>query len=118
MKVFSVLMADPNPIHFDAAFVRSLGLGERPLNQGTLTMGYAVNAVLDWAGGVERLRSFRCRFKGNVLAGDELTVGGEVVAIEEQEGTSLATVEVWIARTSGERALEGTAVLDVAARTA
>ena len=37
MKVFSVLMDDPNPIHYDPEFVRSLGRGPEPVNQGTIT---------------------------------------------------------------------------------
>ena len=84
MKVFSVLMRDPNPVHFDPAFVRALGLGDRPVNQGTITMGYPITAVLEWAGGPERVVGFRCRFLRTLLADDEAIAGGEVTALETQ----------------------------------
>jgi 3-hydroxybutyryl-CoA dehydratase len=103
MKVFSVLMHDPNPIHYDHAFVRSLGLGDRPVNQGSITMGYLINAVLEWAGGPEHLERFQCRFHGSVLAGDTVTARGEVTAVED--GT--ATVELWLEGPDGARVLTG-----------
>ena len=106
MKVFSVLMGDPNPIHFDPEFVRSLGLGDRPVNQGTITMSYPVSAVIAWAGGVEALLSFRCRFLANVVAGDEVHAGGEVTAVEGET----AVLDIWLER-AGERVLQGSAVV-------
>jgi 3-hydroxybutyryl-CoA dehydratase len=115
MKVFSVLMADPNPIHFDPDFVRRLGLGEKPVNQGTITMSYAITAVVEWAGGVERLRRFTCRFRGSVFADDEITAGGEVTAVDVQAGETLATLDVWLARQTGERPVVGTAVVSLGA---
>jgi acyl dehydratase len=117
MKVFSVLMADPNPIHYDPDFVRGLGLGDRPVNQGTITMSYAITAVVEWAGGVERLRRFSCRFTGSVLADDEVTVGGEVTAVEQEAGETLVTLDVWLARQTGDRAVVGTAVVSLGAPT-
>lgn len=110
MKVFSVLMGDPNPIHFDPDFVRGLGLGEQPVNQGTITMSYAVSAVTDWAGGVERLLRFQCRFLANVLAGDSVTAGGTVTAVESTPTGATASLEVWLER-AGERVLAGSAVV-------
>src|SRR5690606_31094993 len=43
MRVCSALMADPSPIHYDAEFVARIGRGDRPINQGTLTIAYLVN---------------------------------------------------------------------------
>jgi len=111
MKVFSVLMGDPNPIHFDPEFVRGLGLGDRPVNQGTITMSYSVSAVVAWAGGVARLLKFRCRFLGNVVDGDEVTAGGRVTALESTDAGRTATLDVWLERKTGERAVEGSAVV-------
>lgn len=111
MKVFSVLMGDPNPIHFDPELVREMGL-EAPVNQGTITMGYPVSAVFEWAGGPDRLRSFRCRFAGNVVAGDRVTAGGEVTALgTDADGARTATLDVWLEREDGSRPVSGTAVV-------
>lgn len=110
MKTMAALLRDPNPIHFDPAVVRSLGLGEHPVNQGPLNVGYVVNALLVWAGGdPAALRRLQVRFTGNVFAGDRLTAGGEVVALEEIGGTTVATCEVWLDRDDGTRLLHGQA---------
>jgi 3-hydroxybutyryl-CoA dehydratase len=111
MKVFSVLMRDPSPIHFDPEYVRSLGLGDRPVNQGSITMAYVINAILAWTGDSRRLLQFRCRFLGSLLAGDEACVGGEVVAVDRDQGT--VSLSVWLDRDGGERIVEGSALVDL-----
>lgn len=111
MKVFSVIMADPNPIHFDPEFVARIGRGDRPVNQGTLNMAYLLNAVIAWLGGDDaaaRVKAFTCRFAGSVYAGDEVVAGGEVTAVEP-DGT--ATLSLWLDRDGGERVLSGTAAI-------
>jgi acyl dehydratase len=113
MKVFSVLMRDPNPVHFDPAFVQSLGLGDRPVNQGTITMGYPITAVLEWAGGPERVVSFRCRFLRTLLAEDEAIAGGEVTAVEREGERTVATLAIWLDRGNGDRVIEGSAAVVV-----
>jgi acyl dehydratase len=109
MKVFSVLMRDPNPIHFDPEFVASLGLGDSPVNQGTITMGYLLNAVLAWAGAAERLVVFRCRFLGSVVAGDTVRACGQVEAVEDDGDDRVVDLTVWLERADGERVLSGSA---------
>jgi acyl dehydratase len=111
MKVFSVLMDDPNPIHYDREFVRSLGRGEEPVNQGTITMGYLINAVVAWAGGVERLLRFRCRFGSSVVAGDRVVAGGTVTAVETGTRGQTAELEIWLKRSGDQTALTGSATV-------
>ena len=111
MKVFTLIMDDPNPIHFDPDFVRRLGRGERTINQGTLNIGYPLNALFDWLGGgaqASRLVSFSCRFAASVYEGDVVTAGGRVAGID---AAGQLTVELWLDRQDGERALSGVAVL-------
>jgi acyl dehydratase len=98
MKTMAALLADPNPIHWDVEAVRSLGLGERPVNQGPTNMAYVANMLAAWAGGHEHLVSLRVRFLANVFAGDRLNAGGTVVAVEAVEDGVLATCEVWLRR--------------------
>jgi acyl dehydratase len=111
MKVFSILMDDPNPIHYDPAFVRSLGRGDEPVNQGTLTMGYLMNAVIAWAGGAERLIRFRCRFGSSVVAGDRVVAGGTVTALGENPRGQTAELEIWLKRSGDQMALTGSATV-------
>lgn len=115
MKVFTVIMADPNPIHYDPAFVAQIGRGDRTINQGTLNIAYPLNTLMEWLGGEDacaRIASFTCRFAASVYEGDVVTVGGRVLEVDDLGG---ATVEVWLDRDGGERALSGTVVLRPAA---
>jgi acyl dehydratase len=107
MKVFSVLMRDPNPVHFDPEFVRSLGLGDKPVNQGSITMSYPITAVLEWVGDPERLVTFRCRFLKTLLADEVAIAGGEVTAVDDDR----ATVAIWLDREGGDRVIEGSATV-------
>jgi acyl dehydratase len=111
MKVFSILMDDPNPIHYDPEFVRSLGRGEEPVNQGTITMGYLINAVIAWAGGAERLIRFRCRFGSSVVAGDRVVAGGTVTALGENPRGRTAELDIWLKRSGDQMALTGSATV-------
>lgn len=110
MKVFSLLMADPNPIHFDAEFVAKIGRGDRPINQGTLNLAYLLNAVIQWLDGPDaagRIRRFTCRFGGSVYAGDEVVAGGQVTTVDDAG----ATMELWLDRDGADRVLTGSALI-------
>jgi len=104
MKVFSLLTDDPNPIHWDREAVQALGLGDLLINQGGLNVGYVVNAVAEWAGGPDRIREVAVRFLGNVYEGEEVRAGGTVKALDD----GLATLDVWLERPDGSRAVGGT----------
>ena len=41
-------------------------MGDRPVNQGPLNMGYLMTMLARWAGGRDRVLDFRVRFLGNV----------------------------------------------------
>jgi len=107
MKVFSVLMRDPNPIHFDPAFVESLGLGDRTVNQGTISMAYPINALLRLVDDPGQLVRFRCRFQGNLVTGDIVTVTGAVTSVDDE----LVGFDLWVDREDGMRALTCSAEL-------
>lgn len=113
MKTMAALLADPTPIHFDVAAVRALGMGERPINQGPLNMGYVMNAVCGWAGGADRLRRLRVRFVGTVHAGQGLRVRGVVTELVDDGTGRLAELNVWLETTgpSPVTVLSGTATM-------
>lgn len=93
MKTAAALLADPNPIHFDAEAVKSLGLGERPINQGPLNMGYLMNMLANFSGSHERLRQFKVRFVANVFAGDHVQATGQVTALHPDAAPNELEVE-------------------------
>jgi acyl dehydratase len=111
MSIFSLLMRDPNPLHFDPAAVAAAGLGERTVNQGTINVAYVLNELMRLAGAPERIRSFRCRFIGNVFAGDRVQAHARVSDVAQ----SLVTLEVRLDRADdGDGVLAGSATIDLA----
>ena len=108
MKLMAAILRDPNPIHFDAAEVRALALGDREVNQGPSNMSYLLNMVTRWSGGVATLRSVAVRFLGNVFAGDSVDCVGTVAAIDDDTG--LVTLDV-AARVGDRVVLQGSVVV-------
>jgi len=106
LNVFSLLVADPNPLHFDGTAVARAGLGDRPLSQGTLNVAYALNAVLAVVDAA-RVTKFTCRFLGRVYAHDEVVAGGVVTEVS----SDAATIALWMDNGDGQRVLTGTAVV-------
>ena len=96
MKTMALLLRDPNPIHWDVETVRSLGMGDRPVNQGPNNMAYLVDMLARYAGGNDRVRGLRVRFLANVFAGDRLVAGGRVTGVDDSMGE--LTCEVWLRR--------------------
>lgn len=111
MKTMAALLNDPTAIHWDVATLQALGMGDRPINQGPLNMGYVMNAVTDWAGGQDRLRRLRVRFLGNVLAGHHLRVQATVTALREEDGARLADCDVVLEVVDGDAVVSGTATV-------
>jgi acyl dehydratase len=115
MKTTAALLQDPNPIHFDVRAVQALGLGDRPVNQGPLNMGYVMNMLAAFTGSHDCLRRFRVRFLANVAAGDRVRATGVVTALRASEGLSgyLAECDVDLSIVGGRAVLRGTATVAV-----
>lgn len=112
MKTMAALLQDPNPIHWDPAAVRALGMGERVVNQGPINMSYVMNALVAWVDNdTSRLRAIRLRFLANVFEGDRVEAGGTVTGVRDVNGERLADCDVWLDVTGGSRALAGAAVV-------
>src|ERR1700727_2758336 len=75
MKVFAVVLADPNPIHLDPEAVKSAGLGDRVINQGPASFGYVLNMLREALPGAA-VRDLNVRLTANVFGGDRVTAGG------------------------------------------
>src|SRR3546814_11605916 len=54
LKLVAALIDHPNPTHFDSAPARAAGLGDRPLPQAPLTLGYLPVIPARPAGGQHR----------------------------------------------------------------
>jgi acyl dehydratase len=102
MKLMAALLRDPNPIHFDVDSVTKLGLGDRVITQGPMTLSFVADTVTAWAG-AGSLRSLRVRMLGNVFGGDTVVCTARVTEVDESAG--LITLEVQAA--VGERPVVG-----------
>jgi acyl dehydratase len=112
MKTMAALLQDPNPIHWDPAATRALGMGERVVNQGPINISYVMNALVSWVGNdPSRLRAITMRFMANVFEGDRVEAGGTVTGVRDVNGERLADCDVWLDVSGGSRALGGTAVI-------
>lgn len=110
MKVFAVVLADPNPIHLDAQAVSAAGLGDRVINQGPASFGYVLNMLRD-AAPRATIADLNVRLTANVFDGDRVTAGGRVDAVDEHDRERRLTCSVWLDVDGGRRALQGTATL-------
>lgn len=73
MKMLALILADPNPIHFDPDAAGRLGTGGRLVNQGPSTIAMVYNLFAARLPG-SRVRRLDVRLLGNVLEGDRVTV--------------------------------------------
>ena len=82
---------DFNPIHYRDDVATSVGL-PGVLAHGMLTMGLAVQPVVDWAGDPGLVRGYQVKFTRPVLvdpdAGADVTVVAKVGAIDADERTA------------------------------
>ena len=109
MKVLALLLADPNPLHYDLAAAQRAGFGER-VNQGPSNMAMLINMLrAAFPGG--RVTRLRVQLRGTVLAGQGVRACGRIVQREpDGDGESL-TCEVHLEGPDGARVLTGEAVV-------
>jgi acyl dehydratase len=86
MKTMAALLDDPSPIHYDAELVRELGLGQEPINQGCMNLGYLVEMLCRGAGGPAALRRIRVRYLGSIYAGERVECTATVTAVDTASG--------------------------------
>lgn len=84
---------DLNPIHWNEEFARSVDLPD-VIAHGMLTMGSAVQVVVDWCGDAGRVVEYSTKFVAPVVVphdtGAEVVLGGVVKKVEDGR----ATVEI------------------------
>lgn len=103
---------DFNPIHHDEEFAKSAGM-PTVFAMGLLHGGMVASVAARWLG-LPNVRRLRLRFTGQVWPGDELTIGGRVERIYEQDGERLADCLLEVTRQTGEVALQAQATARVA----
>ena len=114
MCTMAAILRDPNPIHWDRDAVDSLplGLGKRTINQGPLGLSYIINMLHAWAG-PDSLRRLVMRFPQLVLDDERVFARGEIIALREAQGESVADCKVWLEHAERGVLLEGTAIVSL-----
>lgn len=114
MRTMAALLRDPNPLHWDRDAVAALplGLGQRTINQGPLGLSYMVNMLHAWAG-TDCLRRIVMRFPQVVLDGERVVARGEISALREEQGVTLADCSIRLEHAERGVLLEGTATVSL-----
>ncbi|MEL4881656.1 MaoC/PaaZ C-terminal domain-containing protein, partial [Shewanella algae] len=81
-----------NPIHIDIDFARKAGMPD-VFAHGMLSMAWLARLLTDWQP-QSKLRRFNARFLGITHLGNQITCTGEVMEIVEENGETLARVEI------------------------
>ncbi|HEY2652080.1 MAG TPA: MaoC family dehydratase [Solirubrobacteraceae bacterium] len=108
IKTVAAVLQDPTPVHLDPAVARARGIGDSLSTQGALNMTWFVEAAVRFAGGADRLVSFKVRFLDNVLAGERFECTGTITAVDAD--AARAELEL-VATANGRSVLGGTAVI-------
>lgn len=91
---------DFNPIHYRDDVAERVGLPS-VLAHGMLTMGLAVQPVVRWAGGSDRVLDYQVRFTRPVPVPPDdavlVTVEGKVAVIDDEAGTARIDLTVKVA---------------------
>ena len=109
MKVLALLLADPNPLHYDLEAARGAGFAER-VNQGPSNMAMLINMLrAAFPGG--RVTRLQVQLRGTVLAGQRVRAGGRIVRREPVADGESVTCEVHLDGPDGVRVLAGEATV-------
>jgi acyl dehydratase len=113
-----------NPLHYDAAFTKSLGSAGTgtPIIHGALKRQWLIHLVTAWMGDGGELRKFSCRYRAvdyprNMKTtsepedGDTLMCKGKVSKKYVQDGQHYVDCDVWVENGKGEISTSGKATI-------
>jgi acyl dehydratase len=116
LSAYAEASGDHNPIHLNDDFARMAGL-DGVIAHGMLSMGFLGQFVGGWMTTLEgrtSLARLKVRFSAMVKPGDVLTCNGTIKSIEQREGRTHLTLEVWAENQRGEKVTGGDAEVSVA----
>ncbi len=102
---YAAASGDFNPIHIDPEFGKAAGLGGNIL-QGLCTLGWAVEAFVNFLGDPGKVTSVKVRFTKPVMIDDTITYEGKVTAVEGNRVTAAISAK----NQKGEDVLKGAVV--------
>lgn len=102
ISAYAAAAGDPNPIHTDEEFAKSVGFPST-IAHGMLSMAIAAECVARWAGGYDSVASLAVRFSKPLLRGDTIICSGRVTEIDTDAG--LVHIELEAVGDRGDRVL-------------
>ena len=109
LALFAGASGDHNPMHIDIDVAKSAGLPD-VFAHGMLSMAYLGRILTNWVA-PEAIRSYGVRFGAITPVLAEPTATGTVVAIDDVDGETRATLDLAVTLTDGTVTLTGTAVV-------
>ncbi len=116
LSAYANASGDHNPIHLDDNAARMAGL-EGVIAHGMLSMGFLGHYVTAWMRtleGAPALKRLKVRFSAMVRPGDILTCKGTIKKIEQREGQTHITLDIWTENQRGEKVTGGEADVAIA----
>ena len=99
---------DYNPVHTDEVFATKVAGYPTVFAHGMLTMGLTATMLTDFVGD-GRLIDYGVRFTSQVWPGDTLTATATVVALDDGEDGTVATLSISTTNQDGREVLSGEA---------
>jgi acyl dehydratase len=109
LKLWSVILRDPNPIHLDPEAVRRKGLGDRTICQGPASAAHVINALQEMFVGAQ-IEYLAVRFLDNVFAGEIICATATITSVQSTDRKTLIHCDVTL-KADGREALSGTAAV-------
>ena len=112
MHDMAAVLDDPNPIHLSGEAAAAAGLGDRPVNQGPVNIGYILDMLR--ARSASSCATSACACSPTCSPATAPIAGGRVESVEtDRDGRFLAQCLVWLEIDGSGRAVEGTAEIEL-----
>jgi acyl dehydratase len=106
LVMYAGASGDYNPVHSDEIFATKIAGYPTVFAHGMLSMGATGRMLTNWVGD-GRLTKYGVRFVSQVWPGDTLTARGTVTAIREENGETLADIQVVTVNQDGKEVVSG-----------
>ena len=108
--LYSAATHNPHRVHYDNDYAISEG-HPGPLEHGPLHGAMLCSYLVDWIGVEGFLQSVSFRNRSPVIAGETVTVRGQVTRKEIVDGKPIVEIKVWEEDERGKTTVDGSAVI-------
>lgn len=104
MDTWAKILDDPNPIHLDVNSVKSLGLGDKTINQGPANIAYIMN-MLEQNFPNSQIIKMNNKMTNSILEGELVNVSGQILNIKDKESQSIISCTLKLTAEGGKIAV-------------